>query len=138
MRNNLFRFYPHTYDCSPAFIEQCRRSTLGGRVSGGGYSPFMTKKCPVCNSKEGVREYLYGLPMDQPDAGKYVLGGCCISEDMPNYKCIKCFTDFYIDSDKFHNRFISDSSVGIIFLCKECEEWFPLIDGIDAHDCGSL
>ena len=109
-----------------------------GRVSGGRYSPFMTKKCPVCNSKEGVREYFYGLPMDQPDAGKYVVGGCCISEDMPDYKCIKCFTDFYRDSDKFHNRFISDSSVGISFQCKECEEWFPLMDGIDSHDCGLL
>jgi hypothetical protein len=114
-----------------------RRLALGG-VSGAGYSPYMTKKCPGCNSKEGVREYLYGLPMDQPDAGKYVLGGCCISEDMPDYKCINCFTDFYKDSDEFHNRFIADSSAGISFQCKECEEWFPLGEGIEAHVCGIL
>jgi len=107
--------------------------TLGG-VSGGGYSRYMNKKCPVCNSKEGVREYFYGLPMEQPDTEKYVLGGCCISEDMPDYRCMKCFTDFYRDSDKYQNRFIADGS-GISFQCKECNKWIPALEGIKSHQC---
>ena len=92
------------------------------------------KKCPVCKSKEGVREYLYGLPMEQPDPTKFVSGGCCFSEDMPDYKCVTCSTDFYKNSDKYQNRFISDGS-GINFKCPDCEEWFPAIDGKVAHEC---
>jgi len=72
--------------------------------------------------------------MEQPDAEKYVLGGCCISEDMPDYRCMKCFTDFYRDSDKFHNRFISDGS-GISLQCKECKEWIAILDGPKTHVC---
>jgi DNA-directed RNA polymerase subunit RPC12/RpoP len=92
------------------------------------------KKCPVCNSKEGVREYLYGLLMEQPDPAKFVCGGCCFSEEMPDYKCITCSTDFYKNSEKYHNRFISDGS-GINFKCPDCEEWFPAIGGKVAHEC---
>ena len=94
----------------------------------------MKKKCPVCNSIDGVREFIYGMPSEEPDATKYVLGGCCISDDMPDYKCIKCATDFYKDNDKFHNRFISDGS-GISFQCKDCKGWFGIVDGTDSHQC---
>jgi hypothetical protein len=59
------------------------------------------KKCPVCNSKEGVREYLYGMPSEEPDPTKFVTGGCCFSDDMPDYKCISCQTDFYKGSAKY-------------------------------------
>jgi DNA-directed RNA polymerase subunit RPC12/RpoP len=59
------------------------------------------KKCPVCNSKVGVREYLYGMPMEEPDPRMFVVGGCCIEEDMPDYKCISCEIDFYKDSAKY-------------------------------------
>ena len=94
----------------------------------------MKKKCPVCNSLNGVREFIYGMPSEEPDATKYVLGGCCISDDEPDYRCINCATDFYKDSDKFHNRFISDGS-GISFQCKECKEWIPALAEIDWHEC---
>jgi hypothetical protein len=89
------------------------------------------KKCPTCNSSDGVREFLYGMPSEEPDPGKYVLGGCCFSEDMPDYRCTKCATDFYKDGDKYHNRFISDGT-GISWQCKECNEWFP---ALDSHKC---
>ena len=59
------------------------------------------KKCPVCNSKEGVREYLYGMPSEEPDPTKFVTGGCCFSDDMPDYKCITCQTDFYKGSGRY-------------------------------------
>jgi hypothetical protein len=73
------------------------------------------KKCPVCKTNEGVREYLYGMPSDEPDPAKYVIGGCPVSENMPDYKCIACSTDFYKDSEKYHNRFIDDG-VGLIWV----------------------
>jgi len=53
---------------------------------------------------------------------------------MPDYKCVTCSTDFYKDSDKYHNRFISDGS-GINFKCPDCEEWFPATSESAAHEC---
>ena len=94
------------------------------------------KKCPVCKTNEGVREYLYGMPSEEPDPAKYVIGGCLVSDGMPDYKCITCSTDFYKDSEKYHNRFISDGS-GINLKCPDCEEWFPAIGGSIKHECFS-
>ena len=94
----------------------------------------MTKKCPSCNSSAGAREYIYGMPREEPDPSKFVLGGCCISDDIPDYKCINCGTDFYKDSDKFHNRFISDGS-GITFQCKDCMERIPALTDFPSHQC---
>jgi len=68
------------------------------------------KKCPLCKTTEAVREYIYGLPEAEPDESKYILGGCLISEDMPDYKCLNCSTAFYKDSDEYQNRFIDDGS----------------------------
>lgn len=76
------------------------------------------------------------MPSEEPDPAKYVIGGCLVSDDMPDYKCIACSTDFYKDSEKYHNRFISDGS-GINFKCPECEEWFAVIDGSIKHECFS-
>lgn len=97
----------------------------------------MRKKCPVCNSSDGVREYLYGMPSEEPDPAKYVIGGCCPSDEPPDYRCIKCATDFYKGSDKFHNRFISDGS-GMNFQCRECKQWIPALPELDWHECPAL
>ncbi len=74
------------------------------------------------------------MPSGELDASKYVLGGCTISDDMPDYRCIDCATDFYKGGDEFHNKFISDGS-GISFLCRACKEWIPALSEIDWHDC---
>lgn len=56
--------------------------------------------CPVCGSKR-IASYMYGLPMfskkleKEIDEGKIVLGGCCISDDDPLFKCLDCQKDFY-------------------------------------------
>jgi hypothetical protein len=42
------------------------------------------KNCPVCKSTEGVRLYLYGMASEEPDPKKFAIGGCLISEDMPD------------------------------------------------------
>ena len=94
----------------------------------------MKKKCPICNSRVGVREFIYGMPDREPDPSKYIVGGCSISEDMPDYRCINCATDFYKSRDEYQNRFISNGS-GINFQCKECNELIPTAVDIDWHDC---
>ena len=76
------------------------------------------KKCPVCKKTDGTREILYGMPDGEPDETKYVLGGCLISDDMPDYKCINCSTFFYRGNNNFHNRFIDDGS-GIRVIRKD-------------------
>ena len=47
-------------------------------------------ECPVCKSSTNVRDVLYEMPADEPDSGKYVLGGCCISPDSPDFVCLGC------------------------------------------------
>jgi hypothetical protein len=46
--------------------------------------------CQQCSSKAGLREIMYGLPDGPVDEKKYVIGGCCISDNDPTVKCIEC------------------------------------------------
>jgi len=52
-------------------------------------------RCPSCGASH-VAEILYGMPaVDEElqrnlDAGHIVLGGCCVSECMPRWRCGKC------------------------------------------------
>ena len=50
----------------------------------------MVKTCPECKSKSGIRKVMYGLPSGSRDEQKYVLGGCCVSDNDPTRKCIEC------------------------------------------------
>ena len=58
------------------------------------------KSCPACGSKR-IAAYLYGMPVfseelkNNLDKGKIILGGCCISEDDPAFKCLECETEIY-------------------------------------------
>jgi hypothetical protein len=94
----------------------------------------MTKPCPTCNSTEGVREYLYGMPSAEPDPAKYVIGGCLIDDDMPDYKCIKCATDFYKGNGKSRNRFIMESLEGITITCGKCRAEHEAAEA-SQHEC---
>jgi hypothetical protein len=47
-------------------------------------------KCPNCESSEHVREVLYGMPAEEPDPAKYLVGGCCMEADSPDFKCLSC------------------------------------------------
>ena len=47
-------------------------------------------KCPECKSLDGVREIVYGLPIEPLDEEKYATGGCCITDEDPTRKCIRC------------------------------------------------
>lgn len=56
----------------------------------------MAKKrvaCPKCQSKKSI-PILYGEPtlkaIEEVEAGKYMLGGCCFSDQSPTRHCRDC------------------------------------------------
>jgi hypothetical protein len=57
-------------------------------------------KCPECGSHK-IARIMYGLPAFTPGLEKEladqktVLGGCCISNDDPSWKCVDCNTVIY-------------------------------------------
>jgi hypothetical protein len=46
--------------------------------------------CPDCKSNSSLKEVLYGLPDGPIDEGKFVIGGCCISDRDPEVVCTSC------------------------------------------------
>ena len=56
--------------------------------------------CPKCGSNK-IAPILYGLPQFSPvlrqkiRENKIVLGGCCVSNDSPSWKCVACNTVIY-------------------------------------------
>jgi hypothetical protein len=56
--------------------------------------------CPVCNKKDKVKFYLYGLPIYDkngqiPDRDKYYFGGCIADAYCnPSKHCLRCNKDF--------------------------------------------
>ena len=55
-------------------------------------------KCPNCGARNVV-SILYGMPssemMKEGTAGKFVLGGCCVTDCDPSWECIDCGTQIY-------------------------------------------
>ncbi len=50
----------------------------------------MSEICPKCNSKQGMRNIVYGMPENEPDENEITLGGCCVSENDPTIICTEC------------------------------------------------
>lgn len=76
--------------------------------------------CPGCHTDGGIRTILRGMPSEEPDPDEFVIGGCCIEEDMPEMKCIKCgWQGSLIEAEKAtrNRRFIwtDDDAPGINF-----------------------
>ncbi len=46
--------------------------------------------CPKCNEMGKLKEILYGMPSEDYNQDKYVLGGCCIEENDPEIQCTVC------------------------------------------------
>ena len=48
--------------------------------------------CPQCGGK--IVDIVYGEPtaetMDAVERGEVMLGGCCITEDAPEWQCVRC------------------------------------------------
>ena len=55
------------------------------------------KICPKCGSGEIV-PIVYGYPleslMEEAKQGKVELGGCCVSDNDPDFKCKSCGSEF--------------------------------------------
>ncbi|QHI70501.1 hypothetical protein [Tichowtungia aerotolerans] len=64
------------------------------------------RKCPKCGS-DRIASYLFGMPMfDEKldrdlEAGRIVLGGCCVADDDPRWKCTDCELDIYGTEPRF-------------------------------------
>jgi hypothetical protein len=58
------------------------------------------KNCPKCKSKK-IATILYGLPaFDEQlkkrlNDGSLRLGGCCVTDDDPEWECSKCGIEIY-------------------------------------------
>ena len=64
------------------------------------------KNCPNCNSPR-IAKILYGYPAldDNLDRAveecKIVLGGCCVTDNDPDYQCVECQALIYSKTGKF-------------------------------------
>ncbi len=61
---------------------------------------YKPKKCPACKSIRVATIYYGMMPMTDElqgkiEAGKVVLGGCCITMNEPTWKCSDCDVDIY-------------------------------------------
>jgi hypothetical protein len=58
---------------------------------------FERRTCPRCGERDAV-PIVYGLPGtdlgEASDRGDVVLGGCCVSDDLPIWHCNACDHDF--------------------------------------------
>lgn len=60
------------------------------------------RQCPKCGLKK-VATIQYGMPIPSAKleadlaAGKIVLGGCCISNHDPRWRCLECGAEIYED-----------------------------------------
>jgi len=61
-----------------------------GNVKKGNRRP---NKCPSCKSEKVIR-IVYGLPdadaIKKAEEGLIALGGCCVDDDNPRWKCNAC------------------------------------------------
>ena len=50
--------------------------------------------CPACQGSD-IKEIVYGMPdIESFDFEKYEVGGCCVSDNDPGFKCKSCDLEF--------------------------------------------
>ena len=60
--------------------------------------------CPKCNEMGKIKEILYGMPSEDYNQTKYVLGGCCITDNDPEIQCTNCDWTGMKESVRFTKR----------------------------------
>lgn len=59
------------------------------------------RTCPACGSTRVVA-ILYGVPtrkaFEEADAGRLSLGGCCLGNDDPEWRCVDCSVPIHRDA----------------------------------------
>lgn len=76
------------------------------------------KQCPNCGSKNSLR-IIFGMPsyelLEETEAGKVRLGGCCAMEGDPEYFCKDCENEWNreqaIDQAYFRHRRYKDGGL---------------------------
>ena len=69
---------------------------------------MIMKNCPNCNSPR-IAKILYGMPdisneklLQDKLEGKVVFGGCCITDDDPDFQCVECGALIFSKTGKFY------------------------------------
>ena len=52
--------------------------------------------CPNCSNPNGVREIIYGLPIQPIDETQFAIGGCCVTDMDPSHLCVICGFEFTV------------------------------------------
>ena len=60
--------------------------------------------CPKCNEMGKVKEILYGMPLSDYNQKKYVLGGCCITDNDAEIQCTACDWVGMLEEVRFTKR----------------------------------
>ena len=62
--------------------------------------------CPKCGEPGHIKEILYGLPTEDYDQEKYVLGGCCVDTEGrdPEISCTNCDWSGQLEDVRFTRR----------------------------------
>ena len=47
-------------------------------------------KCPGCGASGSIREIVYGMPGSDFEFDKYIVGGCCVTDNDPDIGCKEC------------------------------------------------
>ena len=71
------------------------------------FSKTKPVKCPNCGAKKVVA-IRYGLPSSrleaEAEAGKVVLGGCCVTDSDPSWECTGCAAQIYHEEPRSRVR----------------------------------
>ena len=77
------------------------------------------KECPKCGFKL-LSNILYGLPhfgdelLEDIKSGKISLGGCCISDLDPAWRCTKCKATFYREEECNNDEYENSQLLGLL------------------------
>jgi len=61
-------------------------------------SPMGLFNCRVCGAHDSLRKTVYGMPGPDFEFEKYIVGGCCVTENDPDIGCRKCGWEGWIGS----------------------------------------
>lgn len=46
--------------------------------------------CPSCSEMGGLKKIIFGMPSSDFDQGRFISGGCLVSEEDPEIGCVEC------------------------------------------------
>jgi len=46
--------------------------------------------CPGCGASGSIQEIVYGMPGSDFEFDKYIVGGCCVTDNDPDIGCKEC------------------------------------------------